>query len=74
MVPFAPPIADQVMNGAPRGFRPEAVVILREVPVKAFSRDVVIMKLTELAPLELLLRSNDSMTITYWLLGSYESE
>jgi hypothetical protein len=39
---------DHVTNGAPCGFRPEAVVMLRMPCVPAFSGVVVILKLTAL--------------------------
>jgi hypothetical protein len=46
---------DHVTNGAPCGFSPVFVVMLRVLSVPAFSGDVVILKLTVTSLLELLL-------------------
>jgi hypothetical protein len=71
IVPFAPPSEDQVTNGAPCGFRPEAVVMLRMPCVPTFSGVVVILKLIVLLPLELFIDWTDSKRIMYCLFGSY---
>jgi hypothetical protein len=63
MVPFAPPKDDQVTNGAPRGTKPDEVVMSRICSVPAFSDVVASLKPTEPAA--------NSNAIMYCLSGSY---
>jgi hypothetical protein len=70
IVPFAPPIEDQVTNGAPWGLRPDVVVIPRIVDVPAFSGDAAVLKFTKLTALELPTFWDDSNTMMYWLFGN----
>jgi hypothetical protein len=70
IVPFAPPLGDQVTNGAPWGFSPETEVILRIVSVPAISGDVTILKLTSWLAVEFRLLEEDSKTMMYLLFGS----